>query len=102
MVLKFLWKGNNKIKYEVIIQKEKMGGLGLIDLETKIRSIQLSWVPKLCYGTGNWRIIPCHYFKTKDLVEIFHQRLIEKTPSMFYNSMVTNWKKIHNAPLNRE
>ena len=101
MVLKFLWNGAHEIKYEVIIQREEDGGLGLIDLKTKIKAIPLSWVLNLCYGTDNWKATPIHYFRNENLLEVFHQRNVDKTPNKFYSSITKNQMDIPSLPINR-
>ena len=44
MVYKFLWKDPDKV---TVINSLKSGGLNPTDLETQIKAIRLSWIPRV-------------------------------------------------------
>ena len=102
LILNFIWDGGTpKIKYVNLIQPIDKGGLGLIDIESKINSILLTWVPKFCYGTGNWKAGPVLIFGKQNLLEFFHYREItpKKNYNKFYNQIFSLWKKSRRQPL---
>ena len=45
MIFKFLWKGPDKVMRNSVINSIKNGGLNLIDIETQIKALRLSWIP---------------------------------------------------------
>ena len=46
MIFKFLWKGPDKVTRNSVINSVKNGGLNrLIDIETQIKALSLSWIP---------------------------------------------------------
>ena len=47
MVYKFLWKGPDKVTRLSVINTLKNGGLNLMDLETQIKAIRLSWISRI-------------------------------------------------------
>ena len=62
----------------------------MIDIEEKIKEIQLSWEPKICYSDGNWTHIP-KYYLGNNLLEVFHQQTFNVTPSCFCNTTCKVW-----------
>ena len=42
LLFNFIWQKNERIKRNTIIGKIKMGGIGLVDIETKLKSIKSS------------------------------------------------------------
>ena len=47
MLYKFLWKGPDKVTRLSVINSLKNGGLNLTDLETQIKALRLSWIPRV-------------------------------------------------------
>ena len=47
MIFKFLWKGPDKVTRHSVINSMNNGGLNLIDLETQIKALRLSWIPRI-------------------------------------------------------
>ena len=77
IVQKFIWDGkNNKIKYNVMIQQIENGGLGLVDIDSKIKSLLLSWIPRYINNHGSWQAIP----------KIFQKKLGYNNWSEFFSS----------------
>ena len=100
IISNFIWDGGTpKIKYDVLIQDVSKGGLGLIDIEGKINAINLCWVPKLCYGTGNWKAGPEIFYDTENL-EFFHYRdpKTKNNHSKFYKKIFTLWLNCRKDP----
>ena len=47
MLYKFLWKGPDEVTRLSVINSLKNGGLNLTDLETQIKALRLSWIPRV-------------------------------------------------------
>ena len=56
----FLWnKKNPKIKHSTLIGEYEWGGLKKVDVDTKLRSIRISWLKRLFDNNYHpWEIIP--------------------------------------------
>ena len=86
MIFKFLWKGLDKVTRLSVINSVKNGGLNLTDLETQIKAIRLSWIPRIldCSREGPWKYYLKHFLKlyggtfllkyaiTNSKISIFH------------------------------
>ena len=56
MLYKFLWKGPDKVTRLSVINSLENGGLNLTDLETQIKALRLSWIPRvLDERVGPWK-----------------------------------------------
>ena len=53
LIYSFLWNSRDRIKRNTVIGPIKDGGIGLVDLETKLKALKASWVSKLFNDTGN-------------------------------------------------
>jgi hypothetical protein len=97
LILDFIWHGKtSKISYNTLIQRIDHGGLKLIDIESKITSIQLNWIKRLIdTDMSNWQAIVKKLLNSNELEEYFKQnRNPVKTYSLFYNSIIKNWGKL--------
>lgn len=65
MIFNFLWKGPDKVIRHSVINMVKKGGLNLTDLETQIKLMRLSWIPRIldCTREGPWKSYFTHYLK---------------------------------------
>ena len=65
MIFKFLWKGPDKVTRNSVINSIKNGWLNLIDIETQIKALRLSWIPRILDSTkkGPWKSYFNHYLK---------------------------------------
>ena len=56
MIYKFLWKGPDKVTRNSVINKLEQGGLNLTDIETQIKALRLSWIPRILdERKGAWK-----------------------------------------------
>ena len=57
-VTNFIWDGKNaKIAYSTLINDIHEGGLKLVDLETKVKSLHIAWAGRLCSNIKvRWKI----------------------------------------------
>ena len=56
MIYKFLWKGPDKVTRNSVINTLEHGGLNLTDIETQIKALRLSWIPRILdERKGTWK-----------------------------------------------
>jgi len=56
MIYKFLWNGPDKVTRLSVINSLTTGGLNLTDIETHIKALRLSWIPRALYErVGLWK-----------------------------------------------
>ena len=74
MIFKFLWKGPDKVTQNSVINSIKNGGWNLIDIETQIKALRLSWIPRILDSTrkGPWKSYFNHYLKPYSMEEPFY------------------------------
>ena len=101
----FIWNGKKpKIKHSTLINDYSTGGLKDIDIRSKIKALQLSWVKRL-YDTNfhPWKIIPTYLFSTLATNCIFHPNLsIQNLKQLqyfpiFYWNIVNFWCEVSSA-----
>ena len=101
----FIWNGKNpKIKHSTLINDYSNGGLRDIDIRSKIKALQLSWLKRLYDNNFHpWKIIPTHLFSTLG-PNIFypnlsteHFRKLDSFP-LFYMDIVRFWCEISSSP----
>ena len=107
IVFSFLWKSKKeKVKRVVVINPVSEGGLGMIDIESRIKSLRLSWLPKLLNNSEKpWKYI-CNFWLHKiggvplclhyncsnmDMIALCKKH---KFPP-FYLDLLSTWAGIH-------
>ena len=103
MIFKFLWKGPDKVTRNSVINSIKNGGFNLIDIETQIKALRLSWIPRILDSTrkGPWKSYFNHYLKPyggtfllkcnyefKDLTTLLNG---------FYSDLLLWWEEFRNT-----
>ena len=53
LIYSFLWSSRDRIKRNTLIGPIRSGGIGLVDIETKLKALKASWVSRLYNDTGN-------------------------------------------------
>ena len=95
----FIWDNKKaKIKHSTLIANYEQGGLKDIDINTKIKALQLSWIRRLHDSNFHpWKVIPTYLFsKISPLgVNIFYPNLIlsfkNKNIPVFYQNILQFW-----------
>ena len=97
----FLWDGgNNKIAKNTIIQQIEKGGLKMIDIESKIKSLKLSWMKRaLTNPFAAWKLIIDELLTSisfDDLIKCRYngKNFINRLPK-FYKGIVQIWNEIN-------
>ena len=101
----FIWDGKKpKIKHSTLIANYSQGGLKDIDIDTKIKSLNLSWLKRLHDDNFHpWKVIPTYIFSTLSPVgiDIFYPNSYFKffTPNapVFYKNIIKFWTDISTA-----
>ena len=101
-VTNFIWDGKNaKIAYSTLINDIHEGGLKLVDLETKVKSLHIAWTGRLCSNIKvRWKIIPGIVFETNNLSFYFSCNRGKithghgNTNFLFYRELQFIWSKI--------
>ena len=99
IILDFLWDGKPaKIAYATLIQGIEQGGLKLVDFETKVKSLLLNWVRRLCdESNGKWKILPSMFYETNNLSFFFscnQKPAINLDGPKFYLLIQHYWSKL--------
>jgi exonuclease III len=56
MFFLFVWnKNRGKVKKQTLKKEIKEGGLNMIDVNTYIKSLKLSWMKRYIFGSGSWK-----------------------------------------------
>ena len=108
MVCKFLWNSTvNRVAYNTICKKVCDGGLGLLDLETMVKSAHISWVKRLCSDESIvWTVYPKLIFGVESLYTLFvtkNKNRCKKVSHPFYKVLWQTWNGFYNKePANEE
>ena len=56
LIYKFLWNGKDKVTRVSVINNYEGGGLNMVDIESMIKSLRLSWLKRI-FGenSGAWK-----------------------------------------------
>ena len=95
LLFKFLWKGVDKTTRLSVINEYEKGGLKMIDLETMITSLRLTWLKRIFgINEGAWKDYLRHQLKRFGGLFLFHCNYNVKDhpiPSQFYTEMLQWW-----------
>ena len=103
----FLWNGKRaKIKHETLSNSYENGGLQSVDIDLKIKALQLSWFHRLFdQKEHQWKTIPRYLFLKKfGCVNIFShhfspsKELLSSIPT-FYQNILIAWKDVSSGPI---
>ena len=106
LVFKFIWRGRKpKVKKQTLINEIDEGGIKLIDLRSKIKALQTSWVVRYASkGDCLWRHIMGHYLKPMgdDLhfycnCDIGLIKSLAELPD-YYKQVLVTWSEITHSP----
>ena len=101
----FIWGGKkSKIKHSTLISDYSCGGLRDVDIRSKIKALQLSWLKRLYDNNFHpWKIIPSRLFLSISST-IFYPNLVtdnmyakENLP-LFYKNIINYWSEVAKAP----
>ena len=106
LVSKFIWRRRKpKVKKKTSINDISEGGIGLIDLNSKVRALQASWVVKCNLDPGGdclWKHIWRHYLRPKGDDLLFYcnydSNIVRSMVGLpdYYKKVFTAWSEISN------
>ena len=103
----FLWNGKRaKLKHDTLCNTYENGGLQSVDIEIKIKALQLSWIHRLFdQKEHQWKIIP-RYLLAKNYgdINVFSHHFAPSIESLksfpiFYRNILTIWKDCSTSPI---
>ena len=101
IIFEFLWNSKQpKVANNVMIQKIEDGGLKMMDFESKLKALKISWVNRLIDHHANWQLAPKRFYNTHDLNFFFSSKpKIRNNNSipLFYREILTYWSELHNV-----
>ena len=107
IIYSFLWNSKKeKVKRVVVINSVLQGGLGMVDTESRMKSLVLSWLPKMLNDCKKpWKYI-CEFWLNKlgglplcmhfncsagDMISLCKERILPP----FYIYLLSTWAEIH-------
>ena len=85
IIWNFIWSDKNPtIERKMCCMNKNIGGIGCIDLETEIKSIQLKWIFKLLLGTAApWS------FRAREYINQYHNKIKTTNLEILYLNLRT-------------
>ena len=70
IITNFLWDGKPPtIAYNVMIQGIKNGGMNLVDFESKVKALKVSFIKRLLDDNpGKWKKLANHFYNAQDFL----------------------------------
>ena len=50
----FVWNGVSKVKNSILVKDFDQGGLNIVNIESFIAALKLTWIRRLCLVGGHW------------------------------------------------
>ena len=108
LIFNYIWQNKNeKIKRSTLCNDYQDGGLKMIDIDSYITSIYISWVKRLTTEEfSNWKVIPLYYFNkfganfalfNMNPENIYDIPNLKKIMPEFYFEILKSWYKVHNS-----
>ena len=100
IITDFIWDGKTaKIAYSTLTKGIEDGGLKLVDLKLKVKSLNASWVRRFTDPRilANWKAAPKYFYKTNDLNFYFscnQATLRNLLPLKFYENVHNVWSEM--------
>lgn len=106
-VFNFIWNKRERISRDTVIGKQRNSGLGLVDIELKLKAIKASWVKRLTekYNVINnivnsyWNVmkLDLNYLLTLSETKTENFTLISKLPIFFYREIYNYFNECKKA-----
>ena len=53
LIYNFIWNSRDRIKRNVLINSIEKGGIGIVDVESKLKALKASWVKRIINKNSN-------------------------------------------------
>ena len=99
----FLWNDKpDKVARKVMCQPIERGGLKMLDIETYLSAVKISWIKRYCdpNNEGEWKTTFRHNLKKIGGTNFFNSTLNEKhlklyiTPKTFFYDVIKHWNRL--------
>ena len=80
-IFNFIWNKTDRIKRNTLIGDVKSGGIGVIDIETKLKSLKAVWVSKLFKDKGIMYEIVKGYLNKINILPEYLVKQMKRTPT---------------------
>lgn len=78
LIFNFIWNKKDRIKRKTLIGDIKDGGIGIVDIESKIKAIKSSWISYILNGENNlFYFLENFRLKNDDIFYILHTNKID-------------------------
>jgi len=101
IMFKFLWRGQDRVVRTAMINSYENGGLRVLDFETLVKSVRLSWFKRLfdSENTG-WKCYLAHLLRSFGALFLLHCDYDPKDyniSNQFYAELIQFWAKFRGA-----
>ena len=101
IVFKFLWRGQDRVVRTAMINSYENGGLRVLDFETLVKSVRLSWFKRLFAGENTgWKCYLNRLLKPYGGLFLLHCDYDPKDyniSNQFYAELIKFWAEFRNA-----
>ena len=89
----FIWNGKKAlVKYNTMVAEYADGGLKMLHIRAKFKSLKLAWVRRLCSENFHpWMIIPKKFIKIDETFFPNIKPSIDLKIPLFYRQMLSSW-----------
>lgn len=101
ILFKFLWNGPDKVKRRIITKSYKEGGLRMIDIDSFIKALRVSWLRRVIRGERKWqecflKIIDENNYFWK-VGALYMKSKINKVENKFWKEVIVSWAQFQNT-----
>ena len=99
MIIKFLWRGPDKVTRNSDINSVENGGMNLMEIETQVKALRLAWITRILDSNkkGPWKSYFNYYLKPSGGTFLLKCNYEHKdlTPSLsrFYSDLLLWWEE---------
>lgn len=98
IIFKFLWRGQDRVVRTAMINSYENGGLRVLDFETLVKSVRLSWFKRLfaCENAG-WKCYLTHLLKPFGGLFRDYDPKDYNISNQFYAELIQFWAEFRTA-----
>ena len=102
IIFKFLWKGRDRVKRNAVLNTYENGGLKVLDIETMVRSLRLTWLRSRLYsgedaGWKSYLRLLLKGYGGDFLCQYDYDPKDYDISNKFYSELVQFWEEFRNA-----
>lgn len=98
LIFNFIWNKKDRIKRKTLIGDVKYGGIGIVDIESKIKAIKSSWISYILNGENNLLYFLENFkLKDDDILYILHTNKIDLQNHFLLKKLPIFYREIFEA-----